>query len=120
MFKQLPILGALLVVLIAPIALRPKSDQRATSADRTLVVITPHNEAIRYEFSQAFARWYRAKTGKTVHVDYRTPGGTSEITRYVDSEFLAAFENYWVRVLGKPWSSVVERAFSNPKIKLDE
>jgi ABC-type Fe3+ transport system substrate-binding protein len=117
--KHVPLLLALLLVLVAPIALRPKADRDLSAAERTLVIITPHNEAIRYEFARGFERWYLAKTGQRVRVDYRTPGGTSEIGRYVTSEYVAAFENHWTHTLGKPWSSAVERAFASAKLKLD-
>lgn len=117
MLKHLPLLAALALVLVAPIVLRPKTERRAIAGERVLVVITPHNEAIRYEFGRGFARWYAAKTGARVRIDYRTPGGTSEITRWIAGEYVAAFESYWVHSLGKTWSSAVERAFANPKVK---
>jgi len=34
-------------------------------ADDTVVIITPHNEAIRHEFSVGFREWYKARTGRT-------------------------------------------------------
>ena len=119
MLKHFPLLAALLVVLVAPIALRRKSDSAAAGPARTLVVITPHNEAIRYEFARGFTKWCEAKTGERVRVDYRTPGGTSEIGRYIAGEYVASFENVWTRTLRRPWSGAVERAFANPKLKLD-
>jgi iron(III) transport system substrate-binding protein len=117
---SLPLLIALAAVLIAPIALRPRSDMVAGATERTLVIITPHNEAIRYEFGRAFAAHYHAQTGQRVRVDWRTPGGTSEIARYVASEYLAAFQYYWTQTLKRPWSGTIERAFANPKTILDD
>lgn len=116
----LALLIALAAILVAPIALRPGRDGASHGQERTVVIITPHNEAIRYEFGQAFAAHYRARTGQNVRVDWRTPGGTSEITRYVASEYLAAFQNYWEKTLHRPWSGAVERAFANPKTLLDD
>ena len=55
--KHLPLLLALLAVLVAPLALRPKAERGAGGAEQTLVVITPHNEAIRSEFARGFERW---------------------------------------------------------------
>ena len=115
--KHLPLLGALLIVLLAPIALRRKDGSTAPSGERALVVITPHNEAIRYEYARGFAKWLASKNAPPARIDYRTPGGTSEITRYLAGEYAAAFESYWTRTLRNPWSSAVERAFSNPKLK---
>ena len=118
--KQLGLIAALLVVLVGPILLRPKQDTATGRAERTLVIITPHNEAIRYEFSRGFADHYFQTTGKHVRVDFRTPGGTSEITRYVDGEYLNAFQYYWEHSLGRHWTEAVKKAFADPKVKLDD
>lgn len=81
----------LIVCLVAlPLALRERP-QPAPAGVRTLVIITPHGEPIRAEFTRAFAAWARAERGLAVDIDWRTPGGTSEITRYLDSRFAAAF-----------------------------
>jgi ABC-type Fe3+ transport system substrate-binding protein len=45
------------------------------------VVITPHNEQIRSEFGRAFSEWHEARFGRPVDVDFRAPGGTSEIRK---------------------------------------
>lgn len=116
MRQLFPILALLLAVLVGPILLRPKGERGTRAGDRTLVVITPHNEAIRSEFGRAFATQYLARTGQRVRVDWRTPGGTSEIGRYVASEYLAAFQNHWTRTLGRPWSKAIETSFDNPKV----
>ena len=111
---------ALLAVLIGPIALRPKRDAAPRAGERALVLVTPHNEAIRAEFGRAFTAHYLAKTGRRVHMDFRTPGGTSEIGRYVAGEYVGAFQNYWTRTLGKPWSATVERNFASAKAPADD
>jgi ABC-type Fe3+ transport system substrate-binding protein len=41
-------------------------------------------------------------------------GGTSEITRFIESEYLASFQRYWTQQLGRPWSMTVQGAFANP------
>lgn len=85
----------LLLVLLAglPIAFRRESvEVPAASAEDRLVVISPHNETIRREFGRAFTGWWRAKTGRTLYVDWRTPGGTSEIRLVLDASFKAAKE----------------------------
>ena len=116
MLKHAPLLALLAAILLAPILLRPKEQITADANTETVVIVTPHNEAIRYEFSRAFEAWYFAKTGRRARVDWRTPGGTSEIARYVASEYVASFQEYWTRRLGRPWSKVVEASFDNPKI----
>lgn len=114
MTKNLWIILAFAVVLAAPVLLRPK-DLESAKAERRLVIISPHNEAIKFEFERAFRDYHFRKTAEIVRIDWRSPGGTSEIARYLASEYLAAFQNYWTNKLHKPWSSAVESAFDNPK-----
>lgn len=116
MTRALVVLLLLVVVIVLPFAMRPKKSLLADAQD-TLVVITPHNEAIRSEFSRAFAAWHLARTGRTVRVDWRMPGGASEIARYLKGEFFAAFGAYWQR-LGHPWSAEAQAAFDNPSVSL--
>lgn len=111
---------ALLAVLLAPVLLRQREAGAGRGAEETLVVITPHNEAIRSEFARAFAAHHLARSGKRVRVDYRTPGGTSEIARFVSGEYVAAFRTHWTKELGRPWGTVVERNFSNAKAPADD
>jgi ABC-type Fe3+ transport system substrate-binding protein len=113
------VLAALIAVVALPFALRKESSP-ALRADDTVVVITPHNEAIRSEFSRGFERWYRARTGRSVAVDWRVIGGTSEITRFLESEYKGSFQLYWTRTLGRTWSDTVQRSFDNPKVVLDD
>jgi len=112
------VLAALAIVVALPFALR-KESAPALRADDTVVVITPHNEAIRSEFSRGFERWYRERTGRSVAVDWRVIGGTSEITRFLESEYKGAFQLHWTRTLGRPWSDTVQRSFDNPRVALD-
>ena len=114
--KRAIILLVLAATIALPFMLRPKKPAMAR-ADATLVIITPHNEAIRYEFGLGFERWYRQQTGKTVFVDWRVIGGTSEITRYLDGEYTASFQDYWTHKLRRAWSNEVENAFSNPRVQ---
>jgi len=113
--RILAVLGALAIVIAVPFALRPK-DNLLAAADDSLVIVSPHNEAIRYEFSRAFADHYKKKTGRSVRLDWRLPGGTSEIARYLKGEYYAAFEREWT-LGGRTWSATVAAAFDNPKIR---
>ena len=84
---------ALAAIVAAPILMRRDTALgEAGHADDRLVVITPHNQTIRAEFGEAFAEWWKKRTGRSVYVDWRTPGGTSEIRRVLDSGFEAAEE----------------------------
>jgi ABC-type Fe3+ transport system substrate-binding protein len=116
--KRALIILALVVIVALPFALRPKGET-AAQADETLVVVTPHNEAIRYEFARGFAAWHREKTGRTVAIDWRVVGGTSEIARFLEGEYVASFENHWRRTLGKSWSVEVQAGFQNGRLPPD-
>ncbi len=110
--RILAVLAALAVVLALPFALRPKENLLA-QADDTLVIISPHNEAIRYEFSRAFGEFHKARTGRTVRIDWRIVGGTSEIARYLLGEYYNAFRREWT-ASGNAWSEEVSASFANP------
>ncbi|SHI89911.1 ABC-type Fe3+ transport system, substrate-binding protein [Rubritalea squalenifaciens DSM 18772] len=90
--RKVGVIALLMVVAFAPLVLRKGEVVSPGSADETLVVMTPHNETIRREFAEAFNAYWKAKTGKTVYVDWRTPGGTSEIRMVLDSSFKSAEE----------------------------
>jgi iron(III) transport system substrate-binding protein len=115
MLRLLSILSALALVVAAPLCLREQETPPGAGAD-ALVIISPHNEAIRFEFSRAFERFYREKTGRTVHIDWRLPGGTTEIVRYLNAEFEAAFRSYWTQKLRLPWNRTVLEGFSDPRL----
>jgi len=115
MFKRIIILVALVAIVALPFALKPKQAV-AEKSDVSLVIITPHNEAIRSEFRIGFRNWYKQRTGKTVEFDYRVVGGTSDIARYLESEYIASFKNYWTGKLGRPWSAEIQLGFTNPRL----
>lgn len=106
---------ALALTLVLPFLLR--SDERTAAAfghaDDRLTILTPHNETIRREFTEAFRKWYLDRTGRTVRLDWRTPGGTSEIVKVIHSEFHAAFENHWKKSAARPWQDSFGRAFAD-------
>ena len=118
MRAALPLLLFLGLIVAVPISLR-QPELAQSAAEDELVIISPHNETIRFEFSRAFADYYRRKTGRTVHLDWRLPGGTIEIVRYLDSEFEAAFRSYWLKDLGRPWTREVLEGFANPRVRAD-
>ena len=107
---------ALLATVGLPFLLRPR-DSLLADADETLVIISPHNEAIRYEFARGFRDWYQARTGRTVRLDWRTPGGTTEIARFLASEYQAPFENLWRHKAKMHWEPDIARSFDDPRIK---
>src|SRR5882672_503071 len=62
------------------------SDLPAGAGPR-VVIITPHVDAIRNEFSRGFAEWHQQQFGEPAEVDWRTVGGTSDSLKFVQSEF---------------------------------
>jgi ABC-type Fe3+ transport system substrate-binding protein len=86
--------------------------------DPELVIITPNNEAIRYEFGLAFSRWHHQHFGKPVKIDWRALGGTTEIMRYLEGSFLAAYRAYW-QASGKAWPSEASQRLMDSRYKLN-
>jgi len=76
-----------------PLALRrERSSTSPGAADDHLVILSPHNETLRQEIGEAFARYWKERSGRSVYLDWRTPGGTSEIRMVLDAGFKAAAE----------------------------
>lgn len=55
-----------------------------------LIIVTPHVEQIRDEFDRAFSRWHEREYRERVEIDWRTPGGTTEIIKILQSQYTAA------------------------------
>lgn len=65
--------------------------QPARGAERTgrVVVISPHNASIKFEFGAGFARWHQEEFGEPAAVEWRDLGGTADALKFVLSEFSA-------------------------------
>ncbi|MEZ6243403.1 MAG: extracellular solute-binding protein [Phycisphaerales bacterium] len=84
----------LLVMLGVPFALSLARRGSAPPADApTLIVVTPHVQQIRDEFARAFSEWSEREYGSPVHIDWRIPGGTSEIRKQLEAQFHAVVAN---------------------------
>ncbi len=118
MLKRGFIILALVATVSLPFILRPKQPS-PQQADDTLVIITPHNEAIRHEFTLGFRDWYNARTGRTVYVDWRNVGGTSDIARYLQGQYDASFQNLWTSGPGRSWSAEIQSAYKNGSLPAD-
>ncbi|MFD2258061.1 ABC transporter substrate-binding protein [Luteolibacter algae] len=94
MKARLIIIIALLGAIIGlPLLLKRESETASpATADDRLVIISPHNESIRREFGEAFAAYWKREKDRSIYVDWRTPGGTSEIRMVLDAGFKAAEE----------------------------
>ena len=58
----------------------------------------------------------QAKYGRPVVIDWRIIGGTSDIVRYVESEYSAAFKHYWTNILQGTWTGEVAGGFTDYKL----
>lgn len=113
--RVIVIILAFAVVLGIPYVVRPAKEVPPEGALQ-LVMISPHIEAIQYEFGRAFRDWHEAKYGQPVVIDWRNIGGTSELARYIESEFAAGFKLHWTRTLGKEWSPEAAAGFNNYRL----
>lgn len=92
--KAALLLAMMVVLLAVPVAAR--RGERAPHGPEqgaTLVVMTPHNEQIRYEFARAFERWHQRTYGEPVKVVWNNPGGTSEIRKMLVASYTAALRD---------------------------
>jgi iron(III) transport system substrate-binding protein len=91
-------------LLGVPFIFRPV--QSAPPADALqLIIITPHNEQIRYEFARRFDDWHFKRFGQRVNVLYNVPGGTAEIRKMLESQAIAALDS------GKPLGGNADLVF---------
>lgn len=114
MKAALPGLGLLAALLLLPFALRPQGETEQQTT-RHVVVLTPHNEAIRYEMSAGFRRYLLARGQPPARIDWRSPGSTAEISRMISSEYSSGFRRYFAAKVGRPLSERALQSFANPK-----
>jgi len=93
--KQILILCLAALVVALPFIFRPKPEEGGwLGDDPELVLITPHNEALRREFEVGFSHWHRLRYGRPVRFDWRVIGGTTEIMRYLTAEYEASLKRF--------------------------
>jgi hypothetical protein len=54
-----------------------------------------------------------------VFIDWRVIGGTSDIARFLESEYVSCFQELLTNQLKRPWSMEVQGAFANFRISSD-
>lgn len=111
MWSRIVIAAAFVLVLALPFAVSELGGDRAgvgpaltsgsDAGDNTLIVVTPHVEQIRLEFGAGFARWHERHYGRPAVIDWRTPGGTSEIIKQLEAQFDAAARSGKIDASGK-------------------
>ncbi len=123
MTRLLVSLGALAAVISIPFLLKPEAEhdpRLATSPTQILNIITPHSESIRREFTAAFRHYMRRREGIDIFIEWRVPGGTSEIEKILDTEYTFAFKHVWKNQLGRSWTPEVAAAFNDRRLTLPE
>ena len=118
------VLGSLLAL---PFFLRPKKVGIAVNSGNPdkVVVVSAHNKSIRDEYSAAFRKYYFEKYNREVEIDFRSPGGTSDIARYIpdrfEAEFRRSFESdpangKWKREYAAFSDPSLDRKGANPEL----
>ena len=93
MLVRIVIVACFVLLLAVPLLFRPEESSVTSSADALpVIIITPHNEQIRYEFGRAFNAWHQRRYGRPVNVLWSVPGGTSEIRKMLEAQFTAALD----------------------------
>ncbi len=91
---RLVLLGLLGIILGVPFVARPPQEViTRAGVDPTLVIISPHNEQIRFEFSRAFNEHRQQRGQPRVHFDWRSSGGTSDLRKMILADFQARAED---------------------------
>ena len=116
MWIRLLICMVLLGVLLGLPFFFRKEEVKTIFADDvdTVVVICAHNKTVRDEYEKAFAKWYKKRHNRDVRIDFRSPGGTSDITRYIADRFRAEFR-YYLEENQEEWQEEYGNIFSDKR-----
>ncbi len=92
-------LGLCLVVILGVPFVLSMGGGRGTHEEGapTLIVFTPHVPQIRDEFARAFSAWHEREYGEKANLDFRTPGGTSEIRKQLEAMFTPALDRFFAK-----------------------
>ena len=101
---RVAVLTVFALLLALPFAFRTR-DPRPPADALELIILTPHNEQIRKEFTLRFDEWHRERFGEPVNVVWSTPGGTSEIRKMLAAQYEAALRS------GKPIAANADLLF---------
>lgn len=108
------LIGLMALLLALPLGLRPRPAAPASAvAERQLVIISPHNDAIRREFGRAFSAWHADRYGAPVDVQWIVIGGTTEIARFLETQYAEAVRARW-RAGGGTWRSDMSEMLFRP------
>lgn len=106
MKKIISVVFAAVFMIALPFIFKPQTKAGVwKDGDPVLTIVSPHNEAIRQEFADGFSAWHEKNFGKPVRIDWRNIGGTTEIMRYLSSEFIGSMKGWWERG-GGDWPAI--------------
>ena len=74
-------------VLVVSLLLLVVSNGPLVAAADRLVLLSPHWKGIEDEFERAFKAYHLRETGRAVEFEWLDVGGTSEVLRFIRSEF---------------------------------
>lgn len=118
-WRNAGVLAALAVVTALPFVFQKDTAVREwREGDPVVVVVTPMNEAIREEYGRAFAAWHAERWGRPAKVDWRNIGGSTEIARYLESEYTSAFRAWW-EGRGRKWSALAASAILDKRFQAE-
>ena len=120
--RILPALLLLAAVLALPFLFRSGNSGVSGLLEKhdTLVVISAHSEPMKYEFEVGFRKYYKQKFGRNIVIDWRAPGGTSDIVRYISDRYEAEFRFFWESDPANPqWNQNIAAAYKNPNTLTD-
>ncbi len=113
----------ILVLLAIPFFLRPTEEQPIGGGDAVterLVIISAHNESIKYEYDRAFRKYYRETAGRDVELDFRSPGGTSDIVKYIADRYETEFRRYFESdPANGRWTQEIAKRYADPTVDSD-
>ncbi|MFT5423283.1 MAG: iron(III) transport system substrate-binding protein [Phycisphaerales bacterium] len=86
---------ALAVILGVPFALSLGSGGTHNIPDDAprIIIVTPHVQQIQEEYATGFNAWHIRQFGGPIAIDYRSPGGTSDIIKQLKAQFFAALND---------------------------
>ena len=119
MKQNIIILLLIIIVVGLPFLFRKEDVKPVDESGERLIIITPHNEAVRHEFGLGFQEWYFQKTGKKIFIDWRDLGGGKEVIKFSSTTYENAFKNYWQNTLNKEWNDKVKLAYNKLNVDAD-
>ena len=121
MLKKILVAALPIFVLLAiPFFLRPASGAPSDAPAEKLVIISAHNESIKYEYDRAFRQYYRDRFGRDIELDFRSPGGTSDIVKYIADRYEAEFRHFFESdPANGEWTPEIAKRFAEPGVEND-